>query len=365
MSADLVGDPGDGGRPDTPDSHSSVVPSTRSLNLTVRLSAVGASKPLRLVLGLIVAGGWLVFIDWHPLLPVMSEAYAKAMAGPCLPVSIVGQLVALALCSAGLKVLAPHIPIFGAFLSRWVRDAVGALPVGLPGLGEAAGIRVLSLFNSPVAQSVSVTTADVLAETLAQAIYALTAVALAPMSLRLVHAPLHLPGVQVLTIVSAAVVGTALAFRWTPAAWRNGMWSLLAQTGHRLRSLRFAISLAFHGAAWAAGGVQIFCLAQFLGDPLTAQQAFSLEGLVFAARAAAFFIPAGLGVQEMALVGVGGAYGLAPVDVAALALLFRLRDFAALVPAFPVWLALEARDALRPSSSTDASPSFRNTPLVG
>ena len=118
-----------------------------------------------------------------------------------------------------------------------------------------------------------------------------------------------------------------------------------------LRSPAFAGSLGLHLAAWIIGGLQIFLLAQALGGPITVAQALSLEGIVFALRSAFFFVPAGVGVQEIGLAAVAASFGLAPVETAAIAVLLRLRDGIVLTPGLLIWMALEARRALAPLPS--------------
>lgn len=121
---------------------------------------------------------------------------------------------------------------------------------------------------------------------------------------------------------------------------------MLSLVGASLKSRRFGASLGLHGLAWVMGGVQVFLLARAIGAPLTVLQGLSLEGLVFALRAAFFFVPAGAGVQEIGLAAIGAGYGLAPADTAALALLLRLRDLVALTPMLIAWGVLEGRAAL-------------------
>lgn len=304
----------------------------------------------RFGLGLLFALGALLLIDWRSVLLIVGEGFSKAVSPQALGVAVVGQIAALTACAAGLRILSPQLTWRASFLSRWVRDGVGALPVGLPGLGEAAGVRALSLFGIPAAAGVALTTADILAETLAQAAYAVGALLLAPSSLRVAPPPIHLPLAPLAIGALLTAVAAALTVRFMPRAWKAGLKAVLVLVGDSLKSRAFTASFVLHVAAWVTGGVQIFLLAKCLGAPLTLPQALSLEGLVFAVRSAFFFIPAGAGVQEIGLAAVGAAYGLAPVDIAAFALLLRLRDLVVLSPALVAWLVLEARHAVTPLS---------------
>ena len=71
------------------------------------------------------------------------------------------------------------------------------------------------------------------------------------------------------------------------------------------------------------------------GDVLLA--ALVLESLAQGARSAAFFVPAGLGVQEGALVGAGLLLGLPPETLLAIAVIKRGREIAIGGPALLVW----------------------------
>lgn len=298
---------------------------------------------VRVGLGVAFALATLLLVDWRGALLVLDEAVGTAISAPAIAVAVVGQTTSLATCAAALRVLSPRLGWRAAFLSRWVRDGVGALPVGVPGLGEAAGLRPLSLFGASAAVAVAITTADVLAETLAQAVYAISAVLLAPTSLRVSPPSIHLPLVPLaLALTGIAAAGIWVARRTRPA-WRSAVRSVLALVGDSLRSKAFSASFGLHLLAWLAGGVQIYALAKCLGAPLSLPQSLSLEGLVFAIRSAAFFVPAGAGVQELSLATVGAAYGLAPIDIAAFAVLLRLRDLLVLSPALLIWLVFEAR----------------------
>src|SRR5262249_47407402 len=74
--------------------------------------------------------------------------------------------------------------------------------------------------------------------------------------------------------------------------------------------------------------------------------AILIEGLSGALRTAAFLLPAGLGVQEGALLVLCGWIGVPPAQALALALVKRARELAVGGAGLLVWLALE-RPALR------------------
>ncbi len=317
---------------------------------------------LRVFIGLAVGGLALLLIDWRSLLPTLHLAMAKAFSRQALALAVCGQLVALTLCAAGLRVLDARLTWRSAFLSRWVRDGVGSLPAGLPGLGEVASVRILGLFGLSAAAGVTLTAADVLAETISQGIYAATAAVLAPSSLRIPVPKFDFPVGPAILMGGLGVLVLGLALRLVPKRWLAGVLTALSEARRGLSPKRLAASFVLHLAAWLVGGVQIFVLAKVLDAPLTLPQAMSLEGLVFALRAAFFFVPAGAGVQEIGVAAVGAGYGLSPVDTAAIALLLRLRDVVVLTPGLVLWGVIELRRALAPVQAPPAPLANGNLP---
>ena len=304
----------------------------------------------RLVIGLAAALTALLLIDWRGVAPLLGESLSRAFSRQALSIAVVGQVLSLSICALGLRVLSRDLTLPSAFLSRWGRDAVGALPIAIPGLGEAAGIRVLTLFGMSAGTALVVSTADILAETIAQGVYALAAVSLAPSSLRIPLPALAAPPAVLIVAAVVAIGLGAVTLRYACGRWWAALIGLATRGAILLRSPAFAVSLGLHMAAWIIGGLQIFLLAQAIGGPLTVAQALSLEGIVFALRSAFFFVPAGVGVQEIGLAAVGASFGMAPVETAAIAVLLRLRDGIVLTPGILIWIALEARRALAPLS---------------
>ena len=67
----------------------------------------------------------------------------------------------------------------------------------------------------------------------------------------------------------------------------------------------------------------------------------SFTGIV---RAIAFFVPAGIGVQELAFVGIGSYVGLSPSVSFSIAIGRRVREFLVGVPAIVAWLGIFGKD---------------------
>jgi hypothetical protein len=66
-----------------------------------------------------------------------------------------------------------------------------------------------------------------------------------------------------------------------------------------------------------------------------------IEGLLYAIRSVAFFVPNAIGVQEGAYILLGEGFGLTPEMALALSLLKRARDLVIGLPAFAAWQLLE------------------------
>jgi uncharacterized membrane protein YbhN (UPF0104 family) len=94
-------------------------------------------------------------------------------------------------------------------------------------------------------------------------------------------------------------------------------------------------------AGWAAGAIQIWVAAHFLGYPVSVLDAIAIEALIQAVSSAAFVIPGALGVQEGAFMVAGAAVGLDAPASLALAASRRVRDLVIFFPGLAAWSLLE------------------------
>ena len=104
----------------------------------------------------------------------------------------------------------------------------------------------------------------------------------------------------------------------------------------------------FVNVAWQTLGQivacgEIFLACHFLGEPVGLIDAFILQSLIRAIRAAAFFVPGGLGVQEGGTLFLSGLIGLSPETGLAIALVKRVRELVVGIPALVAWHAIEIR----------------------
>ncbi|SDD70755.1 putative membrane protein [Massilia sp. PDC64] len=126
---------------------------------------------------------------------------------------------------------------------------------------------------------------------------------------------LHLDGAA----IDAAIVRL---FRQRGRLARAGTWSLLA---------------------YVLGTFETWYALKLLGHPVGVQAAFAIEALTQAVRHAGFMVPAGLGVQEAAVLLFGQLAGVGGDVALSLALVKRMREVATGVPALLSWHWFEVR----------------------
>ena len=276
---------------------------------------------------------------------------ARIISPMAVLVTLPGQVLAFLLCAAALSALRPGVSFRSSLASRVLRDAGGNLLVFFPGLGEAIGARALVLSGGTTRAAITASTLDVIAEGIAQIPYALLAVVLLPQllhpaSFRFVSPPI--------VAVVVALLGIAMLIGWIAVRSagpsrlieriRTEWTKLRADWATRRRGMVIAIIL--HFVAWSIGGLQLWAAAQVLGIPLDLFPAIVIESAAYAARAIIFFIPAGLAVQEGALIFACAAFGIGTVPALALALVLRLRDVICGLPLL-YWPMLEYRHIAR------------------
>ncbi len=107
----------------------------------------------------------------------------------------------------------------------------------------------------------------------------------------------------------------------------------------------FLIQLLVNGLV--VGTLEVWWGLSLLGHPVGFGEALAIEALTLAARQVAFFIPAGLGVQEAVIVLLGTSFGIDPQTSLALALVKRAREVLFGVPALLSWQWVEWRQMRR------------------
>ena len=111
--------------------------------------------------------------------------------------------------------------------------------------------------------------------------------------------------------------------------WRN----------HRGLSASFLI----HVAGVFFGAIEVWIALCFMDHPVSAAQAVAIESLGQGSRAVAFVLPAGLGVQDGALIAACAIFGIPAEAALAMALIKRVPDLVLGIPALLGWQALEGQ----------------------
>jgi putative membrane protein len=100
---------------------------------------------------------------------------------------------------------------------------------------------------------------------------------------------------------------------------------------------RLARAIAWQLAGLLGGCSETWLALRWLGHPLSLAAALALESFTLAARSLIFVAPAGLGVQEAGLIGVGHVLGLGSDVAVALSLAKRMREILFGLPALAAW----------------------------
>ncbi len=242
--------------------------------------------------------------------------------------------------------------------ASWVRAAIAELFISPPLASEAAGMRILTNGGMRLVDAAACTVVDLTLDLGSQAAFAITGLLF--LFLNFPAFPWLLQGLAASLLAAAAIAGFALAqkgglFCWLEdrlARWSSGrlaasrlsmqgMHERVVEIYQRRRHLVAAFFLQY--AVWMTGTIPTWIGLSFLGHPLAWQQVIAMDAVVFALRAAAFMLPAGVGVQEGAYMLLGQLFGLDAVSALALSLARRAADWLATFPALLVWQAGEGR----------------------
>jgi putative membrane protein len=226
-----------------------------------------------------------------------------------------------------------------------VREAVGRLLPVLGIGGEVIGIRLATRY----AGDVSVVSASVIVETLVtmavQYALAVLGLVLLCMSLGDANGLARLVAWGLVMSLPVAVGAFVVAHRGTPFHRLQAMASRWTGESHtvvmmfdgkrlddEIRALlqctsRCANAFAWQFAGYVLGASEIYLGFAMLGHPISIAGAVSIETLTQCMRNAIFLMPAGLGVQEAAIVTISAVFGIDREAALSLALLRRAREF--------------------------------------
>jgi putative membrane protein len=246
----------------------------------------------------------------------------------------------------------PRPRLAGLAWARWIGEAGNSL---LPGqAGELLRVRAAVLIGTPGTQAASAAVVDVTLGVIAQILFSLLGLALFAGQAGIEGAILWLvagivaliAGIAGFVVVQRRGMFGALApliSRWVAHAptLAGSVDQGVRAAWQRPREIGAAALWRF--ASCLVGAGEVWLVFYLLGAEVSLAEAIALESLGQAARAAAFIVPSGLGVQESALVFLSAALGIPAESALALALIKRVRELSLGLPAILSWQAMELR----------------------
>jgi putative membrane protein len=298
---------------------------------------------------------------------VQSIASLLAQAGWVLLLLVPLHALPLLLDVMGWRILIPgRTRLQTLFLIACIREAVNRLlPVANIG-GELVGIQLLTR------QGISGTTAasSVIVETLlnivAQYLFLILGIAcllnvtgnVQAMGGLLIALAGGLP-VALLMIGSFRTGGLFRILKKLTAGVLGSQGSAasvldkMAGVDAAIRELTAAHARLARAVVWQLAGLITGCLETWLAlrwlhHPVSLSAALAVESLTMAARSFIFVAPAGLGVQEAGLIGVGHLLGISSDVAIALSLAKRMREILFGLPALANWYRYTRQGRLNP-----------------
>ena len=296
---------------------------------------------LGLAVGAVLLGVLIHHLDWQAAWQMLW------LAGPLAVLALVAwHLAVLALDVRAWQQLVPAGRVgFGElYVMRWIAESVNNLaPVAQVG-GELVRGMLLRARLGALAPAVLSVSADFVA----------TAAALAPVALVGVFLLVPPYGLMLSVVILLLSLGTM----WMVRNWhglRAWIANRLAPVEARLEGLdrkQFARAWAWHVLAWLCGSGEIYLGLWLLGHPVTVVEALTIECMLQTSRGIAFLVPAGIGVQEGAIVALSAWAGVPPAAGLGLALLKRAREVSLGICGLLAWCVWGwFQRSVRPSTS--------------
>jgi putative membrane protein len=266
----------------------------------------------------------------------------------------------------------PECPsLLQLYWMRWIGESVSTLVPSAAVGGDIVRSRLAAIHGTPLAISAGTVIVDLTLGIFVQAGFTLAGLAL------LVRATgkteFVVPTLWGLAIAVAAFAGFFLAQRRGMFGFitrllsrfvQSKEWQGLVQGGETLdqtvrtlysrrKGLLGCAVATILSLTVASGEVWIALLAMNLNPSFL--HAFILQSMAYTIRAAAFAVPAGIGVQEGGYVFVGSLLGI-PGDAAfALSLVARMRELGVGIPGLILWQLIEGRRLVRARTEPSVS----------
>jgi len=300
----------------------------------VLLAALLATSPLAQVLDTVERmGWWLIVVTAFHAAPLVCDVLAWRLLFARMP------------------------PFLRLLRIRWIGEAAnGLLPI--PHLGELLRVKLPYDAGSDLVDSGASVLADVTLGLVAQVLFIATGLLLFGLGrgAETIAGAFAAAGtLTVFTLGFYAAQRTRLFSRAARALGRStgSAWHMFDGTGIRrvedalqavyARRWAVAVALWWRLIGWFVGAGEVWLIPWCLGQPIRFADAIILESLSHGARAAAFIVPGGLGVQDGTLMVLAAELGLGAELGLVIALVKRFRELALGVPALGLAWAAELR----------------------
>jgi putative membrane protein len=287
---------------------------------------------------------------------VQSIAALLAQAGWVLFLLVPLHVLPLSLDVMGWRVLITGRTHFRTlFLIACIREAINRLlPVANIG-GELIGIQLLARQGTSGTTAASSVIVEMLLNIVAQYLFLILGVAC------LLNVTGNTQAMGGLLIALAGGLPVALLLIWSfrtgglfrilrkltagvlgPQGNASGLLDKMAGVDIAIRELTAAHARLTRAIVWQLSGLITGCAETWLAlrwlhHPVSLLAALAVESLTMAARSFIFVAPAGLGVQEAGLIGVGHLLGITSDVAIALSLAKRMREILFGLPALAAW----------------------------
>ncbi|HXU81052.1 MAG TPA: lysylphosphatidylglycerol synthase domain-containing protein [Polyangia bacterium] len=262
------------------------------------------------------------------------------------------RLVPITLNALAWQQLLPSArrPRFRALLVlRWIGEAVNSLIPWVQVGGDVVRARLLSRRGIPAPDAAAVMVVDLVLGVLTQLLYTTAALVAGPARGTPTTRRELLAVAAIATGVLLLAAGPVLAHTLATGAGAR-RWPGLARRIAAFHAAFRALAVdrrnlvgcsAWHLGAWLSQAGETWLVLKGCGAPVTLTGALWVDSLTAAARTLAFFMPAGIGAQELALLALGRSLGLAPGALMILALVKRLRELAIGGLGFGAWVLVK------------------------
>lgn len=244
---------------------------------------------------------------------------------------------------------------------RFIRDAINTLiPFAVVG-GDVLGARLLAHFGVARNGAIASVLIDIFLQVLGLTVFLLAGLGI--VSSTMGSHPITGVALIILALAIPAVAGFFLTLNFgafEPVVRRmiafgeRHQWPIfdhVVDLGDRLQQIwrshaSLVASLAVHIATIFFGAIEVWIALRFMGHPVTPVAAIAIESLGQGTRAAAFFLPGGLGVQDGTLIAASAIFGVPPDVALAMALIKRVPDLVLGIPSLVAWQTFEGRRLL-------------------